>query len=64
MFVIKPEYVAEVLDRLCGSNLSGKLDNHEGDHVTTVGPQDNMYKFFDCEQMTPEEIEEMGKHRT
>lgn len=64
MFVIKPEHVSEVLDRLCGSNLSGKLDNHEGHHVTTVGPQDNMYKFFDRKQMTPEEIEELEKHRT
>ena len=60
MFVIRPEYVSEVLDRLCGSNLSGKLEGN----VTTVGPQDNMYKFFDGEKMTPEEIQEMMKHRT
>lgn len=60
MFVIHPEFVAEVLDRICGSNLSGRLDNH----VTTVGPQDEMYKFFDRDQMTPEEIEELERHRT
>lgn len=60
MFVVKPEHVAEVLDRLCGSNLSGKLEGS----TTTVGPQAEMYKFFDHDQMTPEDIEELEKHRT
>lgn len=59
MFVIQPEHVAEILDRLCGSDLSGKVGS-----CTTVGSQDNMYKFFDREQMTPDEIVELEKHRT
>ena len=59
MFVIQPEHITEVLDRLCGC---GDWDKEWGSYA--VGPQDNMYKFFDREQMTPEEIEELEKHRT
>lgn len=58
--IIKPEYVAEVLDRLCGSDLSGAVPGPG----TTVGPQDAMYKFFDLDRMTKEEIAELERHRT
>jgi len=59
-FIIKPEYVEEVLDLLCGSNYSGKVNQNR----PTVGPQSNMYKFFDRDHLTSEEIEKLEKHRT
>lgn len=59
MFVIKPERVAEVLDRLCGSDLSGAVPGP----YTCVG-QDEMYEFFDRGRMTEEEVAEMERHRT
>lgn len=62
--IIKPEHFVEVLDRLTGANWSGKLETRNGYEQTTVGAQDNMYKFFDRDKMTSEEIKELERHRT
>lgn len=59
LIVIHPEYFEEVLDRLIGADYSGEVGEQ-----TTVGAQDNMYKFFNRSMMTEYEIEEMEKHRT
>ena len=50
-FIVKPEFVCELLDRLTGV-------------LEQVGPQAEMYEFFFRQCMTPDEIKELEKHRT
>ena len=64
MIIIKPKYAVEVFDRLTGANYSGQLEISDGYQTTVVGAQDQMYKFFEREFMSEDEIEEMERHRT